>query len=334
VRNLISDDPEYSQIFPAAKVADDQKSAGKWSTSAGGQYYAAGVGGALAGRGADLFVIDDPHALTLDTLIPTPLGFKTVQELAVGDEVFGPDGLPVRVLAKSEVQHERPIYAVTTDDGEVIHCDGGHLWTFHTETALSNAHLTKTATTREIAQWSKPNKPCLPRHSAVQYPARQLPVDPYVLGAWLGDGTTTAAKITSHPDDQPFMRTQFEKAGYKTTDQADPYNFGVLELWPTLKEMNLLGNKHIPEVYLTASIEQRLALLQLQGLLYRPRLFLNAHTIVRLGQCHPLVGTEIARVLCEMRLTLPSLLLYHLHPLLLRQRLLLVHRHQDPQKYK
>jgi predicted phage terminase large subunit-like protein len=43
-------------------VADDQKAAGKWSTGAGGQYYAAGVGGALAGRGADLFVIDDPHS--------------------------------------------------------------------------------------------------------------------------------------------------------------------------------------------------------------------------------------------------------------------------------
>ena len=43
-------------------VADDQKAAGKWSTSAGGQYYAVGVGGALAGRGADLFVIDDPHS--------------------------------------------------------------------------------------------------------------------------------------------------------------------------------------------------------------------------------------------------------------------------------
>jgi hypothetical protein len=48
--------------FSQTMVADDQKAAGKWSTSAGGQYYAAGVGGALAGRGADLFVIDDPHS--------------------------------------------------------------------------------------------------------------------------------------------------------------------------------------------------------------------------------------------------------------------------------
>jgi len=61
VRNLI-DSEEYREVFPQTLVADDQKAAGKWSTSAGGQYYAAGVGGALAGRGADLFVIDDPHS--------------------------------------------------------------------------------------------------------------------------------------------------------------------------------------------------------------------------------------------------------------------------------
>ena len=61
IRNLIDSD-EYREVFPQTLVADDQKAAGKWSTSAGGQYYAAGVGGALAGRGADLFVIDDPHS--------------------------------------------------------------------------------------------------------------------------------------------------------------------------------------------------------------------------------------------------------------------------------
>jgi predicted phage terminase large subunit-like protein len=61
VRNLI-DSEEYHEVFAQTTVADDQKAAGKWSTGAGGQYYAAGVGGALAGRGADLFVIDDPHS--------------------------------------------------------------------------------------------------------------------------------------------------------------------------------------------------------------------------------------------------------------------------------
>lgn len=61
VKNLI-DSEEYQEIFPGTQIAEDQKAAGKWSTVAGGQYYAAGVGGALAGRGADLFVIDDPHS--------------------------------------------------------------------------------------------------------------------------------------------------------------------------------------------------------------------------------------------------------------------------------
>ena len=75
VRNLI-DGEEYHELFPATLVADDQKAAGKWSTSLGGQYYAAGVGGALAGRGADLFVIDDPHS-EQDVKINSRLAFDT-----------------------------------------------------------------------------------------------------------------------------------------------------------------------------------------------------------------------------------------------------------------
>jgi hypothetical protein len=61
VRNLL-DSEDYHAVFPDTVVADDQKAAGKWSTGAGGQYFAVGVGGNIAGRGADLFVIDDPHS--------------------------------------------------------------------------------------------------------------------------------------------------------------------------------------------------------------------------------------------------------------------------------
>lgn len=75
VRNLIETE-EYAELFPATKIADDQKAAGKWSTATGGQYYAAGVGGALAGRGADLFVIDDPHS-EQDVKINSRLAFDT-----------------------------------------------------------------------------------------------------------------------------------------------------------------------------------------------------------------------------------------------------------------
>jgi predicted phage terminase large subunit-like protein len=61
VRDLVNSD-EYKEVFPEVALNQDAKAAGQWNTSAGGQYYAAGVGGALAGRGADVFVIDDPHS--------------------------------------------------------------------------------------------------------------------------------------------------------------------------------------------------------------------------------------------------------------------------------
>ena len=60
VRNLI-DAPAYKHIFPTVNLAADNKSAGRWNTNGGGEYFACGVGSALAGRGADLLLVDDPH---------------------------------------------------------------------------------------------------------------------------------------------------------------------------------------------------------------------------------------------------------------------------------
>src|SRR6056300_340751 len=61
VRNLIALD-EYKTIFPEVSLAVDSKSAGRWNTNSGGEYYACGIGSALAGRGADLLLVDDPHS--------------------------------------------------------------------------------------------------------------------------------------------------------------------------------------------------------------------------------------------------------------------------------
>ena len=61
VRNLL-DTPEYRNIFDDVRLQADSKAAGRWSTNHGGEYFAAGVGGAITGRGADLLIIDDPHS--------------------------------------------------------------------------------------------------------------------------------------------------------------------------------------------------------------------------------------------------------------------------------
>ena len=71
VKNLI-DSPEFSDIFPDVNLASDAKASGRWSTNKGGEYYAVGVGGALAGRGADLLIIDDPVS-EQDALSPSAL---------------------------------------------------------------------------------------------------------------------------------------------------------------------------------------------------------------------------------------------------------------------
>jgi hypothetical protein len=61
VRNLVGSDA-YKDIFPDIELQADSKSASRWGTNYNGEYFAIGVGGALAGRGADLFIIDDPHS--------------------------------------------------------------------------------------------------------------------------------------------------------------------------------------------------------------------------------------------------------------------------------
>ena len=61
VRDLL-EDPAYKDVFPKSELKADSKAAGRWETEAGGEYFAAGVGAAVTGRGADLFIIDDPHS--------------------------------------------------------------------------------------------------------------------------------------------------------------------------------------------------------------------------------------------------------------------------------
>ena len=61
VRNLVDDD-DFKNVFPKLALRADSKAAGRWSTNAGGEYFAIGVGGAVTGKGADLLIIDDPHS--------------------------------------------------------------------------------------------------------------------------------------------------------------------------------------------------------------------------------------------------------------------------------
>ena len=100
VRDLVNSD-DYKAVFPAVSLNPDAKAAGQWNTSAGGQYYAAGVGGALAGRGADVFVIDDPHS-EQDAKSGNPAAFLPAWEWFQSGPLqrLMPDGVIIVVMTR------------------------------------------------------------------------------------------------------------------------------------------------------------------------------------------------------------------------------------------
>ena len=181
-------------------------------------------------------------ALATDTPIPTPGGWRTMADLLPGDEVFDETGRPTAVVATSEVMLGRPCRDVTFSDGQVITADLGHLWVTRSKNARKHGGVPAVRTTAEIARSLRQGKEWnhhVAVADAVHYPTRQLPIDPYVLGVWLGDGGTGR---TRDPRTGRYMRTG--------------------SLSSALRNLGLLGDKHVPADYLTADIGQRTALLQ------------------------------------------------------------------------
>jgi deoxycytidine triphosphate deaminase len=224
-------------------------------------------------------------ALAVDTPVPTPTGWTTMGEVEVGDEVFGLDGRPVRVVAATEVMLGRPCYDVRFSDGEVITADAAHLWRTTTKPARKRQRPAEVVTTEDIAaglRWRNEVNHHVELANAVRCPEAELPVDPYVLGVWLGDGTSTKAEVTCGPGDEQILE-EMRAAGHdvwKATGRL-AYRIGGLSrgrvgrrrdsggrysadgsLSSALRALGVLGNKHIPVAYLRGSIGQRLALLQ------------------------------------------------------------------------
>ncbi len=103
---------------------------------------------------------------------------------------------------------------------------------------------------------------CIPQCLPLVLPDSDLPIPPYVLGAWLGDGDGNGGTFTQHEGDMLFLRAQIESEGFVTTSLSDSQRFGTRGLSPLLRQQKLIKNKHVPEIYLRASVAQRLALLQ------------------------------------------------------------------------
>jgi len=148
-------------------------------------------------------------ALALDTPVPTPTGWTTMGALTVGDQVIGGDGRPCRVTWVSPTWTGRDCYAVTTGDGERIVADAAHEWV----AKLDRRRSARIVETTDLAKVRSKAAQITTAQQGLDLPEADLPLDPYVLGVWLGDGTTGQAAITCHPGDVA-IRDRFAAAGW------------------------------------------------------------------------------------------------------------------------
>ncbi|HXZ71422.1 MAG TPA: DnaB-like helicase N-terminal domain-containing protein, partial [Streptosporangiaceae bacterium] len=155
-------------------------------------------------------------ALAVDTPLPTPSGWTTMGEVAVGDQLIGADGRPTTVVAATGLMNGRPCYEVEFSDGEVIVADGQHQWFTWTRGArrydaqlrgcgknYAEPVLPQVVTTEQIRATlycltvdRRPNH-TVPMQSPMEMPEADLPIPAYALGTWLGDGHAGSARFTT-----------------------------------------------------------------------------------------------------------------------------------------
>lgn len=233
-------------------------------------------------------------ALAIDTPIPTPDGWKTMGEIAPGDQVFDEAGNVTVVTAVSEVMHRRPCYRIGFDDGSSIVADAEHLWwTEMRRTGLTRkgeairgvplkdrgAWRKGVRTTEEIVATLRYNNGkhqsanhSVPLCGGLKLPDTALPIEPYTLGVWLGDGDSDCSRVTIGDQDVELIG-HLEAAGITVGERKQGKRHrvggigkrgpaGAASLNARLRAVGLLHNKHVPACYLRASASQRLALLQ------------------------------------------------------------------------
>ncbi|WP_460004028.1 PD-(D/E)XK nuclease family protein [Microbacterium xylanilyticum] len=152
-------------------------------------------------------VRDYKKGLALTTRVATPKGWTTVADLRVGDDVLAPNGLPTKVLSKSAV-HDRPCYELTFSDGEKIVSDHVHDWVVSVMDA-SGAWSTKVKVEaralhdlmERLRVEGRTHSIVVENTAPIELPPAALPIDPYILGAWLGDGKSASSPIFSSDQD-------------------------------------------------------------------------------------------------------------------------------------
>ncbi|MEF9961133.1 MAG: terminase TerL endonuclease subunit [Erysipelotrichaceae bacterium] len=201
--------------------------------------------------------------LDLKTLIPTPEGFTTMDEISVGDTVFDENGDTCSVVAKSQVDYEEQAYQITFKDGEMVIAGARHQWAGE----LTRGKRKKVIiTTEELFQLPVENNTRrfrIPIADVIDTTAAELPIEPYLMGYWLGNGNAIKPEITIQTCDLYEVLDKIWpwcKLGSRWHNVGDSFVVRIPELKKVL--LSSYHDKVIPNEYLRSAPYQRLELLQ------------------------------------------------------------------------
>lgn len=208
-------------------------------------------------------------ALDVDTPIPTPNGFVRMGDLKLGDEVFDENGQVCQVTKPFDVRKNRRCYEIEFSGGGTLIADADHPFmtitnaTLHRRTGDDPWEGAQIRTTEEIEQTLRVrggrNNHRVPLAGALEIRDRDLPIDPYELGIWLG-GTErrSATRALVTPAVVPETMEHFTVTPYSREVAIEP----TPETKDVLEELGLLDvERPIPQMYLLASESQRWDLL-------------------------------------------------------------------------
>ena len=210
-------------------------------------------------------------ALDLETDILTPKGFKKFKDIHVGDEIYSVDGNITKVTFETETMYNHKCYNINFSHGESIKADAEHIWTVET-TSTNGLSKIQDITTENLKKLLEQKKKIgqsvrIKISEPLKFENKELSIDPYLFGLWIGDGTNHCGAITCHGNDlfeyKLFFDNKFPIAKEtldKRTDNVWRVSFKGLAI--ELDKLGILKNKHIPNSYIFNSIESRLALLQ------------------------------------------------------------------------
>lgn len=226
----------------------------------------------------------EPYSRKIPT--PTPQGYTLMGDLKVGDYVFDQTGRPTKILQIFE-QGEKDVYKVTFNDRRTAYCCEDHLWTVATR--QSDQYYTKSL--KEIMNDYRKIRPgyehsddilsgyiCkyhIPACQPVNYPHRDVPIDPWVLGCFIGNGCCLERPLTISSCNDRIPRKIAEICGFRfkkssknnysyTFKYIDGHNVQTIDFFKDFTSQICCksGNKFIPEIYLVNDVDTRMRLLQ------------------------------------------------------------------------